>query len=189
VDGSLSDDLPMKRLSRLYGVNHFIVSQTNPLILPFLKAEKGSRSVLSTISGTALKSMKDWGLAASHLMQKPFSNSTYMSKLINGYISLVSQTYTGDINILPASRFLSPAKALASRSSEEVMELLGEGERATWPAIERIRIQTHVSRTLNEIIEELDANSLNGGRRAAHPKRKVSKKLALVDKGTDKKLA
>lgn len=189
VDGSLSDDLPMKRLSRLYGVNHFIVSQTNPLVLPFLKAEKGPRSVLSTVSGTALKSMKDWGLAASHLLQKPLRSNAYLSKLINGYISLVSQTYTGDINILPASRFLSPAKALAARSSEEVMDLLSEGERATWPAIERIRIQTHISRTLNSIIEDLDANTLNGGRRAAHPKRKVTKKLALVDKDTNKKLA
>lgn len=190
VDGSLSDDLPMKRLSRLYGVNHFIVSQTNPLVLPFLKAEKGTNDgVLSTVSNTALKSMKDWGLAASHLMQKPFKGNTYLSKLINGYISLVSQTYTGDINILPASRFLSPVKVLASRTSEEVMELLGEGERATWPTIEKIRIQTHVSRTLNDIIEELDANTLNGGRRAAHPKRKASKKLALVDKPTGKKSA
>jgi NTE family protein len=69
------------------------------------------------------------------------------------------------------------------------MDLLSEGERATWPAIERIRIQTHISRTLNSIIEDLDANTLNGGRRAAHPKRKVTKKLALVDKDTNKKLA
>lgn len=189
VDGSLSDDLPMKRLSRLYGVNHFIVSQTNPLVLPFLKAEKESSGVISTLSGTALKSMKDWGLAASHLMQKPFYRHTYLTKLINGYISLVSQTYTGDINILPASRFLSPAKVLAARTPEEVMELLHEGERATWPTIERIRIQTHVSRTLNDIIEDIDSNILNGGRRAAHPKRKVTKKIALVDKADEKKSA
>ena len=122
-------------------------------------------------------------------MQKPFYRHTYLTKLINGYISLVSQTYTGDINILPASRFLSPAKVLAARTPEEVMELLHEGERATWPTIERIRIQTHVSRTLNDIIEDIDANILNGGRRAAHPKRKVTKKIALVDKADEKKSA
>ena len=189
VDGSLSDDLPMKRLSRLYGVNHFIVSQTNPLALPFLKAEKGSGGVVSTLGGTALKSMKDWGLAASHLLQKPFNSNTYFAKMINGYISLVSQTYTGDINILPSNRFLNPTKVLAARTTEEVMELMAEGERATWPAIERIRIQTQISRTLNEIIEEVDANILNGGRRAAHPKRKVTKNLALIDKTSIEKSA
>ena len=182
VDGSLSDDLPMKRLSRLYGVNHFIVSQTNPLILPFLNAEKRNRSLISTVSNTALNTMKDWGLAASHLMQKPFKDNSYASKFINGYIALVSQTYTGDINILPSSRFLSPAQILASRSSEEVIELLTEGQRATWPTIERIRIQTHISRTLNRLIDEIDQGVTNGGRRAAHPKRKTAKSLTLVEK-------
>ncbi len=182
VDGSLSDDLPMKRLSRLYGVNHFIVSQTNPLILPFLNAEKSTNSLVSTVSNTAIKTMKDWGLAASHLIQKPFKDNSYASRFINGYISLVSQTYTGDINILPSSRFLSPAQALASRSSEEIMELLVEGERATWPTIERIRIQTHVSRALNRLIDKIDREVTNGGPRAAHPKRKTTKSLTLVEK-------
>jgi len=185
VDGSLSDDLPMKRMSRLYGVNHFIVSQTNPLILPFLSADKRDSSIISTVSSTALKTMKDWGLAASQIMKKPFRQSYYASKLINGYISLVSQTYTGDINILPSSRFLSPAQILASRSPEEVMELMSEGERATWPEIEKIRIQTHISRTLNRLIDEIDNgiinnNLANSKRRSAHPKRKSAKKLALV---------
>jgi TAG lipase/steryl ester hydrolase/phospholipase A2/LPA acyltransferase len=185
VDGSMSDDLPMKRLSRLYGVNHFIVSQTNPLVLPFLKAENRNSGLVSTVSNTALKTMKDWGLAASHLMQRPFKENSYASKLINGYIALVSQTYTGDINILPSSRFLSPAQVLASRSSEEVMELLNEGERATWPAIERIRIQTRISRTLNRLLDDLDRAVVSGGRRAAHPKRKVVKSLTLVETKTE----
>ena len=33
IDGSFSADLPFKQLSRLYDVNHSIVSQTNPLVL------------------------------------------------------------------------------------------------------------------------------------------------------------
>jgi len=173
VDGSLSDDLPMKRLSRLYGVNHFIVSQTNPLILPFLNSEKRNSGIVSTVSNTAIKTVKDWGLAASHLMQKPFKETSYASKFINGYIALVSQKYTGDINILPSTRFLSPTQVLASRSPEEVMELLNEGERAAWPQIERIRIQTHISRTLNRLIDDIDRDVNNKRQRAAHPKRKV----------------
>jgi len=180
VDGSLSDDLPMKRLSRLYGVNHFIVSQTNPLVLPFLSSDKNNEGVMTTLSQTSLKTMKDWGLAASHLMQKPFSSKSYVSKVINGYISLVSQTYTGDINILPSTRFLSPTKMLAARNTEEVMALISEGERASWPHLERIRIQTLISRTLNRLVNELDESVINGGRRAAHPKRKNVEKLELV---------
>ncbi len=181
VDGSLSEDLPMKRLSRLYGVNHFIVSQTNPLALPFISSEKRKQGLVHTLSQTALGTMKDWGLAAAHLLQRPLSQDTYVNKLIDGYISLVSQTYIGDINILPSSRFLSPTKILAARSSEEVMALLEEGERQTWPLIERIRLQTKISRTLNRLVEELD-NEIVKGKRAAHPKRnKTKRNLKVVE--------
>lgn len=36
IDGSVGADLPMKRLSELFNVNHFIVSQVNPHVAPFL---------------------------------------------------------------------------------------------------------------------------------------------------------
>lgn len=162
VDGSLSDDLPMKRLSRLYGVNHFIVSQTNPIVLPFLSAEKANSGVVSTISQTTMKTLKDWGLAAGHLLQRPLKSSSYLSKLLNGYISIVSQTYTGDINIMPSKRFLNPAKVISARSNKEIMELIKEGEKATWPTIERIRIQMHISRRLWKIVKELDVRFIKG---------------------------
>jgi NTE family protein len=177
VDGSLSDDLPMKRLSRLYGVNHFIVSQTNPIVLPFISGEKKNDGLVATISDTGFKTLKDWGLAAGHILQKPFKSDSYFSKLINGYISMVSQTYTGDINILPTSRFLNPAKAIAVRSNQEILELIREGEKSTWPQIEKIRIQTQISRTLWQIVKELDARLLRTSTRSAK-----RNKLKLVNK-------
>jgi TAG lipase / steryl ester hydrolase / phospholipase A2 / LPA acyltransferase len=36
IDGSVDNDLPMAKLSELFNVNHFIVSQVNPHIVPFL---------------------------------------------------------------------------------------------------------------------------------------------------------
>jgi len=182
VDGSLSADLPMKQLSRLYGVNHFIVSQTNPLVLPFLQAEKSGKGVIPTLSKASLNTMKSWGLASSDLMKSVFRSNKSMSRLLNNYTALISQTYTGDINILPSNSFINPIQALAARSSEEVVQMLNEGERATWPVIERIRIQTCISRTLNRLVDELDENVINRGRGKAHPARKKAKNLKLVDK-------
>lgn len=40
IDGSVDNDLPMAKLSELFNVNHFVVSQVNPHIVPFL--EKGA---------------------------------------------------------------------------------------------------------------------------------------------------
>src|SRR6056297_304842 len=36
VDGSIADDLPAKRLQRLYSTNHYIVSMVNPVAIPFV---------------------------------------------------------------------------------------------------------------------------------------------------------
>jgi len=41
IDGSISSDLPMQRLSELFNVNIFLVSQTNPWVIPFLEKDDG----------------------------------------------------------------------------------------------------------------------------------------------------
>ena len=64
--------------------------------------------------------------------------------------------YIGDINILPPRRFFNPFRILAFLSEDEILDLVDAGERATWPHIEMIRIQTHISRTLADILEEYD---------------------------------
>jgi len=182
VDGSISDDVPMKRLSRLYSANHFIVSQTNPLALPFINTEQDSSGLFSTFSRTAMRTMNDWSIAATKLVQKPLADDSYLRRWMTGYLSLASQTYTGDINILPSSRFLSPTKILAARSLEEVFELIEEGERATWPMLERIRIQTKISRALCRLATELNEGMLRRGKVKTSSKKKSSagktKKLA-----------
>lgn len=39
VDGSIGADLPMHRLSEFFNVNSFIVSQTNPWVVPIIDGE------------------------------------------------------------------------------------------------------------------------------------------------------
>jgi hypothetical protein len=39
-DGSLEEDLPMRSLSEMFNVNYFLVSQTNPHIVPALNLKK-----------------------------------------------------------------------------------------------------------------------------------------------------
>jgi TAG lipase/steryl ester hydrolase/phospholipase A2/LPA acyltransferase len=41
IDGTISNDIPMKRIAELFNVNTFIVSQTNPFVFPFLDNEDG----------------------------------------------------------------------------------------------------------------------------------------------------
>lgn len=154
IDGSVAEDLPIKRISRLYGVNHTIVSQTNPLVLPFVNASKQHDSVWDIVRDTSVRTAKEWSLATAKVLQKPAKHSPFFRKALNTWTSVISQTYTGDITILPPSRTHNPVRLLAYRRTDEILEMIENGERATWPRIEMIRTQTKIARTLDRILDK-----------------------------------
>lgn len=151
IDGSVVEDLPLRRLSRLYGVNHSIVSQTNPAVLPFLMSAKDRESFWTILQQAGISTVKEWSLAAAKLARIPIRNHEKLNKQLGMYMSVLSQTYTGDINILPPSRVHNPTRLLSTRSKEETLQMIRSGERAAWPRIEKIRLQTRISRTLDDI--------------------------------------
>ncbi len=151
--------MPIKRVTRLYGANHFIVSQTNPAALPFIDQDKNPRG--GALITRALKnSTREWLLAGNKLLSNPAGRASATNRFTTMLGRVLSQTYTGDINILPPRRFHNPIKLLSGRNSDEVLELIQAGERACWPNIERIRTQTHISRILDEILQGLEEQVL-----------------------------
>ena len=156
VDGSVSDDMPAKRLARLYGVNHYVVSQTNPHVIPFVADGKKKEDVFSLLKDATVSTARTWLNAGANSIERPLSLSPRLTKLTNVAMSVLNQDYIGDINILPPRRFFNPFRILAFLSEDEILDLVDAGERATWPHIEMIRIQTRISRTLEEILEEYD---------------------------------
>jgi NTE family protein len=156
VDGSLSHDLPAKRLSRIYGVNHFIVSQVNPHIFPFVTDTTREQGMMSTVRRATRRTAREWINAAATIMEKPLSMSPAASRITNVALGIINQDYIGDINILPASRLFNPLKLLSHRSTEEIVGLIAMGEQSTWPKIEMIRTQTEISRTLSRILRDFD---------------------------------
>jgi NTE family protein len=156
VDGSVAEDMPAKRLARLYGVNHYIVSQTAPHVLPFLADGKKRRDPLSQIREASVSTARAWVNAGASTIEKPLSLSPALTRMTNIALSVINQDYIGDINIIPSSRFYNPFKVLAYLSEKEIKELMFAGERAAWPKIEMIRIQTRISRCLGRIMAVYD---------------------------------
>ncbi len=167
VDGSVSDDLPAKRLSRIYGANHFVVSQVNPHVFPFVTDSRRKAGFYSTIKSASGRTAREWLNASAALLEKPLSWNPTINRLTNVGLSIINQDYVGDINILPDMRLFNPLRLLAHRSIEEIVQLIDMGERATWPKIEMIRIQTKIGRTLDRIIWDIDRRVLPVGKAAA----------------------
>ncbi|GAB3278138.1 DUF3336 domain-containing protein [Parahaliea aestuarii] len=160
VDGSIADDLPAKRLSRLFSTNHFIVSMVNPIATPFLN-RGGKRSKLSSSLGSLGIGMgRELLNFYRGIAQRQGDNWPRFNLLLNGIHSLMDQEYSGDINIIPSFRWYNPAKLLSHISEKELLALVEGGEHSAYPHIETIRVCTKISRTMEEILQRFEYGDL-----------------------------
>jgi TAG lipase/steryl ester hydrolase/phospholipase A2/LPA acyltransferase len=153
VDGSVSDDLPAKRLARLYGVNHYIVSQTNPHVLPFVSDGHRKQTALGLLQNAGRRSAREWINAATMILDRADRKNGRITRITSTLRSVLNQDYVGDINILPDYRFVNPTTLLGFPGEKQVLRLIASGERCTWPKLEMIRQQTRISRTLRGILQ------------------------------------
>jgi NTE family protein len=174
VDGSVTHDLPSKRLSRLYGVNHHIVSQANPLITPFASDVTQFPSSFSSIRRASISTLKAWLNVNMQLWEKPLSLFPQLHRLASLSMSVINQDYSGDINIVRPTMLWSPSKMLSNLSIEDVTTLIEMGERATWPKIERVRAQTKISLSLDRILAQYEHGDISTESSTKAMKRKIA---------------
>jgi predicted acylesterase/phospholipase RssA len=155
VDGSITHDLPARRLTRLYGVNHFISSQANPAVLWALQ-DPNSTSLISQLTGVYQSAVRDWSKAVYPFTMNLVRNIYPVNIMTRMWFGLLTQEYTADINISPSQRWFNPAKLLSVLTPEETLGLIQAGEQATWPKIEMIRNCTAVSRRIDNTLVKFE---------------------------------
>lgn len=174
VDGSVTHDIPTKRLERLYGVNHHIVSQANPIALPFATDTRKQMAPIEAIQHASMTTFKAWLNANMVIFQKPLELIPPLNSIANMARSVINQDYTGDINIIRPPKFWSPTKILSDLGQEDIDELIDTGERTAWPKVEMVRTQTAISRALEAILAKIDKAGDDGpGHRSAALKKAV----------------
>ncbi|MBB5708686.1 DUF3336 domain-containing protein [Sphingopyxis panaciterrulae] len=167
VDGSVTHDIPTRRLERLYGVNHHIVSQANPLALPFATDTRKQMAPIEAIQHASLATFKAWLNANMTIFRKPLELVPPLNSLANMARSVINQEYTGDINIIRPPRYWSPTKILSDLEQEDIDDLIDTGRRTAWPKVEMVRTQTAISRALDAILARIDRRGDDGpGHRA-----------------------
>ena len=160
VDGSIADDLPAKRLQRLYSCNHYIVSMVNPIAIPFLEND-GKRGALKGALGTLGVGMgRELLNFYRGMVQNRSETWPRFNMLMSSVHALMDQEYSGDINIVPKFRWYNPAKLLSHLSEKDLIALMEGGERSTYPAVEAIRTCTKISRTMEEILNRFEQGDL-----------------------------
>jgi NTE family protein len=156
TDGTLKSDLPGIRLRRLHNVNHFIVSQTNPHVIPFLRQRPGRGGLggalrdfaVSTAFGHTANLLKLAGALPIPLAQP--------RRYLEHAVGILEQNYQGNVTIVPKLSIWRYANVTANPGLELIERFVHEGERATWERMSMIRYQTLISRTLDRCLRRLD---------------------------------
>lgn len=156
VDGSMKSDLPRLRLRRLHNVNHFIVSQTNPHVVPFLTVSgpKTKQGLVAAARRFAFATAKEQTKLVAKLGADllPSGNTRDRFDTLHG---LLNQDYRGNITILPRFHPRSFVQMLSNPSLSQTEQFILEGQRATWPKLAMIKHQTRISRTFEQCLQSL----------------------------------
>mgnify|MGYP000644993867 FL=1 len=155
VDGSLSDDLPAKRLARLYGVNYYIASMINPIVL-FTKDGWEHTHVPSLVREFSHRIAARSSRYISSFSKNYTRNWTQFNVWSSMIASVLNQEYSANINVYPDFHNFDFRKILSPLKEEELLELVRQGELAAWGQMERIRNNTKVSGTLDRILAQLE---------------------------------
>lgn len=150
----------MTRLSEMFNVNHFIVSQVNPHVVPFLPKEDGP----SNSAEQWPSSVPNWMSTMTHLAKdEVLHRMSVLSELgvfptsMTKFASIMNQKYSGDINIYPELISSNFPRILENPTTEFMLEACLGGERATWPKLSRIRNACAIELALDRAIQQMRA--------------------------------
>lgn len=155
TDGSLKSDLPGIRLRRLHNVNHFIVSQTNPHVIPFLRQARGEAGITGAIRDAAYGTVRGIARSALGIGRRGLPIDGVRRTLDTAH-SILEQNYRGHVTILPKVTVWRYAHVTANPTLDAVTRFILEGERATWKQIAMIRNQTVISQALSRCLQEVE---------------------------------
>eukprot|EP00760_Papus_ankaliazontas_P005200 PhM_4_TR12442/c0_g2_i1/m.83258/K14674/TGL4; TAG lipase / steryl ester hydrolase / phospholipase A2 / LPA acyltransferase len=170
-DGSVPHDIPTKRLSQLFNVSFYIVSQTNPHVIPFVSPPPSfhvyHKEGATILDATWFRVCRE----ANHWLQRIYDVGLLPDRApFNFPRLLTSQHYQGHITILPIGNVLRAVpdfvNLVANPSVEHMDYVISTGQRRTWPHVNHIRWTTAIERALDHALNTLNTRHLKKIHRA-----------------------
>lgn len=157
-------DSPLMRIAELFNVNHFIVSQARPYLIPFLQSDMHGPSLLETrnktISITAFL-VRMVGLEVRHRLRQldtlgllPTGIRRFLvdERVPGASVMLVPEVTAGDF-----------IRLLETPTRETLDYWISRGERSVWPAVSALKVRCAIEAELDrayQMARRLKAGSL-----------------------------
>lgn len=164
---SYSDrDSPLARIAELFNVNHFIVSQARPYLVPFLQSSMQGPSPLSPFRGnTSLSSalLRLFMLEAYHRFQQ--LDSLNLLPLSIRRFLIDEKVPAASLTIVPELGARDFAKLLERPTKEGVDYWILRGERSVWPAVGALKVRCAIESELDRGYQFVRRRKAGGLRR------------------------
>ena len=135
IDGTMSADLPMQRISELFNVNIFIVSQTNPWVVPFLEQDDNK-----AFYNAEKKKLNLWKILKNLLFSEIKHRCQQVESLgilplfITKWFNLITQDYRGHVTIFPVPKLTDYIKMFSNPSKEHIAYCIKHSSKRTFPS-------------------------------------------------------
>jgi len=139
-DGSLEFDLPVQALGEMFNVNHFLVSQTNPHIVPLLNFKALFPHKWASIMEAELK----------HRLQVVQWMLPHWQ--VSKWLTLFTQPWEGDITFTLPSALWNLHKTIINPTTEDLLHAVKVGEIATWQRMAAIECNCTIEATLDKCV-------------------------------------
>lgn len=151
-DGSFGFDVPTKRMAHLFNVNHSIVIQVNPHLIPFALPEVLDRSGHGVL-------LKAYDFFSNRFMRSSFEIIRLCSFFINSLqftSKVMAQTYTGDITIIPDVNVIQEYQRLLTNATKERwFECTKRMEQCIFRHLSRIQNQCCIEYLLDDCVHHI----------------------------------
>ncbi|KAG6016043.1 hypothetical protein E4U43_004306 [Claviceps pusilla] len=157
-------DSPLQRIAELFNVNHFIVSQARPYLIPFLQSDMHgpslveSRSKITRLSAFLARMV---GLEVRHRLRQldtlQLLPSSIRRFLVDEGIPAASMTLVPEVT---GGDFV---RLLETPTRETLNYWILRGERSVWPAVAALKIRCAVENELDrsyQVVRKLKAGDL-----------------------------
>jgi TAG lipase/lysophosphatidylethanolamine acyltransferase len=172
---SYSDrESPLLRIAELFNVNHFIVSQARPYLIPFLQSDMHGPNLLETrnkaASATAFL-VRMVGLEMRHRLRQldtlrllPAGIRRFLvdERVPGASMTLVPEVTAGDF-----------VRLLETPTKETLEYWILKGERSVWPAVAALKIRCAVETELDRAYQQARRLKPGGMRRKSSASRAV----------------
>ncbi|KAK1990364.1 patatin-like phospholipase [Colletotrichum falcatum] len=157
---------PLLRIAELFNVNHFIVSQARPYLIPFLQSDMHGPSLMetrnSTTSITAFLA-RMVGLEIRHRLRQ-LDTLRLLPAGIRRF--LVDEQVPGaSMTLVPEVAASDFVRLLETPTRETLDYWISRGERSVWPAVAALRIRCAVENELDRSYQTVRRLKAGGLRR------------------------